>query len=596
VKTTTNRSTTLEIAGAVRPREYNCVNLLLDYLHAEGTRYVFGVPGGALAEFMRAVSSSEEVEFVVSKHETGAAFMADGYARVSGKLGVCASTTGPGATNMLTGVSVAHFDGVPLLCISGATARGEVGRWALQETSGRGVDTASLYRTVSHFSEIVPSAEAMSPMLGSALRHCWAGARGAAYIGLPTDLSTAKLEPLAVPTSPSQYRGTSVACDQSASRRAAELLARARRPVFFVGSGTRGLVDRRSLVSLAERLGAPVATSCKAKGLFPEDHPLSLRNFGMAGSLWANEWMPRPDNDLILILGSSLNDWATGGWNRGLLEGRTVVQVDIEQRNICSWSLIDQAVIGDINVVLDSLHAHLDELDISPIEVNSRWQSVVQFKESKPRSVQMDRMHSPSTPLKPQRVIRELEEVLPEDAIVFVDSGNTTGWVLHYLTFRAEQQFHCCFRLLSMGYAFPASIGGKMAAPDKPVIAIGGDGALLMNGTELHTAVQKKLNLVWICFFDEKLGMVYHGNRAIIGSGVYSDLSPLDPVRFAESLGAEGIYVDRPDQLREVLPRALAQPHPTLLCVAVDPSESPPFGARFAALTKQMGKSTDGRR
>lgn len=591
MKTTTTRSTNLDVAAAVRPREYNCVSLLLDYLQAEGTRYVFGVPGGALAEFMRAVSSSDQVEFVVSKHETGAAFMADGYARVSGRLGVCASTTGPGATNMLTGVSVAHFDGVPLLCISGATARGEVGRWALQETSGRGVDTASLYRNVSAFSEIVPSAEAMPTLLGSALRHCWAGARGAAYIGLPTDLSTAHLEPRAVPTHPSQYRGTAAACDESASRRAAELLARARRPVFFVGSGTRGLGDRRQLVSLAERLGAGVATSCKAKGLFPEEHPLSLRNFGMAGSLWANEWMARPDNDVILVLGSSLNDWATGGWNRALLEGRTVIQVDIEQRNICTWSLIDQAVIGDMNVVLDRLHAHLDQLVVSPIEVNARWQSVVDFKASKPRAVKLDEMQSSSTPLKPQRVIQDLEAVLPDDAIVFVDSGNTTGWVLHYLTFRAEQQFHCCFRLLSMGYAFPASIGGKMAAGDKPVIAIGGDGALLMNGTELHTAVQKKLNVVWICFFDEKLGMVYHGNRAIIGSGVYSDLHPLDPVRFAESLGAEGVRVDQPGQLRDVLPHALRQDHPTLICVAVDPSESPPFGARFAALTKQMGKS-----
>ncbi len=576
------------------PADYNCANLLFDYLQAEEVQYVFGVPGGALAEFMRVANASRQITFVVSKHEGGGAFMADGYARVSGKLGVCVSTTGPGATNMMTGVAVAHFDGVPLLSISGCTARHEVGKAALQETSSRGVDTAAIFRSISHFSEILPAAEAMPALLSSALRHCWAGGRGAAYIGLPTDLSTAAIDPRLAPKRPEQYRmrGASL-CDEAAVGRAARALAAAKRPLIFAGSGCRGLGEPVLLSRLAERLGAGVATTLKAKGVMPEDHPLSLRNFGVAGSLWANEWVVDAHNDLILVLGSSLSDWATGNWNEGLFAGRKVIQVDIDPRNICSWAPVDEVVIGDMNAVLASLHRQLDEYAIAPLAVSHRRAQLQAFKAQRSPVAEPEATGSDQVPLKPQRVIRELEDALPDDAVLFVDSGNTTAWTLHYLTLRAQQQFHCGTRLLSMGYAFAASVGGKLAAPDKPVIAIGGDGALLMNGTELHTAAQMQLGLVWICFFDQQLGTVFHGNRTLIGTGAYADMSPFDPVAFAASMGAVGVRITDPGELAPALDEALARQRPTLICVVIDPNEAPPFGARFAARSQQMGTIGD---
>jgi len=565
---------------------YKGMDLVLSYLSAENTQYAFGVPGGALAEFMRAAQKDRRVEFIVSKHESGGAFMADGYARVSGRLGVCVATTGPGATNMLTGVAVAHADGIPVLAIAGCTARTDVGRGAFQETSPRGVDAAALFRSVGAFGELVSDARTLPVALGTAIRHCWAGKGGASFIGIPTDIGAAPSDPAWSPQRTSQYRAESLGVDQAAVRRAAELVAEAKNPCLFVGFGARGLAEPNLLTRLAERLGAPAATTHKAKGLFPEDHPLSLKNFGVASSAWAMDWLTGSNVDLLIVIGSSLDEWATGGWNAKLFEGRKILQIDIDPCRVGRAAFVEHAVIGRVEPILEALHRALDEMSIAEPDVERRAAAVAEFKASRPST---DEHHCTSldTPLKPQRVVRELQRALPDDAIVFVDSGNTTFWLLNHLSIGAGQRFFVSGPA-SMGYGFAASIGGKFAAPRQPVIAVGGDGALLMNGCELHTAVAHNLPIVWICFYDRKLGTVKHGNRMLIETEAYSELDHFDPVRFAESVGAHAIRVDRPDGLEEALPRALAMARPVLLCVHVDPDEAPPFGARIRGLRTQM--------
>ncbi len=278
---------------------YNGMNLLLGYIAAEETRYVFGVPGGALAEFMRAAHQSADIEFIVSKQESGGAFMADGYARVSGKLGVCVATTGPGATNMLTGVTVANADGVPVLAIAGCTARTDSGRGAFQETSPSGVDMAAIFRHVGAFGELVSDPRTLPTVLGKAIRHCWAGSGGAAFVGVPTDVGAAPSDPAWAPKRYTQYRSNSRAFDDDSVARAVEILAGAENPCLFVGSGAKKASRTGLITKLAERLGAPAVTSHRAKGLFPEDHRLSLKNFGVASSLWASEWLTGSDVDVL---------------------------------------------------------------------------------------------------------------------------------------------------------------------------------------------------------------------------------------------------------------------------------------------------------
>jgi acetolactate synthase-1/2/3 large subunit len=567
------------------------MNLLLKYLAAEQTKYVFGVPGGALAEFMRAAQGDHALEFIVSKHETGGAFMADGYARVSGRLGVCVATTGPGATNMLTGVAVANADGVPVLALAGCTARADIGRGAFQETSPSGIDAATIFRGVGAFGEYVSDARALPVTLGRAIRHCWAGGGGAAFVGIPTDIGAAEIDTKHAPSSPTQYRTDAEASDPRSIARASELLAQAEHPCLFVGSGARRLAQPELLIHLAERLGAPVVTTYKAKGVFPEDHPLSLKNFGVASSAWAHEWIHSGQSDLLFVIGSSLNEWATGSWAANLFANRKLIQLDIDARRIGRGVFVDHGIVGHVEPTLEGIHRELDRRE--PLAVQRRIDKVRAFKASLPSFDDGPARRVSEGPLKPQRVVHELQRALPDDAIVFVDSGNTTFWLLEQLTLRASQQFHVSGPA-SMGFGFAASVGGKFAAPDRPVIAVGGDGALLMNGSELHTAVAHNLPLVWICFYDKALGTVKHGNRMLIETEAYSELEHFDPARFAESVGAHAIRIERPGELEEGLPRALAMRRPVLFCVHIDAAEPPPFGARIRGLRSQVHKEAIG--
>lgn len=566
---------------------YNGMNLLLAYLAAEGSRYVFGVPGGSLAEFMRATHQSNEIEFIVSKQETGGAFMADGYARVSGRLGVCVATTGPGSTNMLTGVAAASFDRVPVLAISGCTARSDAGRGAFQETSTAVVDMAAIVRHVGAFGELVSDPRALPTALGRALRHCWAGGGGAAFVGIPTDVGAAPSNPEWAPRSAAQYRGGSRPFDESTVSRAVEILAKANSPCIFVGSGARSIARSNLLTGLAERLGAPVVTSQRGKGIFPEDHRLSLKNFGIASSLWADEWLTGPNVDVLLIIGSSLTEWATSAWSSKAFAGRTIIQIDIDPNNVARPILIEHAVIGHVEPALAAIHRKLDSVDIPLRDVVARCEKVAVFKRSHASAKDVKLESSEARPLKPQRVIRELESALPDDAIVFVDTGNTTFWLLHHWSMRGRQEFHFS-GMASMGHGFAASIGGKFAAPGRPVIAVGGDGALLMNGCELHTAVQYDVPVVWIVFNDKKYGTIKHGLQQLIGMEIYSALDDFDPARFAESVGAASMRIDGPGELARALPRAIAMGRPVLLSVSVDPEEAPPFGSRIRDLKAQI--------
>ncbi len=296
---------------------------------------------------------------------------------------------------------------------------------------------------------------------------------------------------------------------------------------------------------------------------------------------------PGVDVGVLVVLGSSLGEWSTSSWNSKIFEGRTIIQIDVDPRKVARPALIEHAVIGHIEPVLEAIHRKLDAVEIPVAKLAQRYEKVDLFKRSRPATNDVDIESSESVPLKPQRVIRDLQRALPDDAIVFVDSGNTTFWLLHHWQMRGNQEFYVS-GMASMGYGLAASIGGKFAAPKRPVIALGGDGALLMNGCELHTAVQHNVPVVWIIFYDKKLGTVKHGNRVLIGTEAYSELDDFDPMRFAESVGAVGIQVDRPGQLVDALPKAIAMGRPVLLCVHVDPNEAPPFGSRMRGLKTQM--------
>lgn len=304
------------------------VDIFLRYLEAEGAQVVFGIPGGLLHPFFEAVDSDPRFKLIVTKHEEGAAFMADGYGRTSHKLAVCAGTAGPGATNLLTGVSCAYADSVPMMVVTGQAASHAIGKGAAQETGREDMDIVAMFRPVTKYSAMVPSPEALPAHLRRALRAALTGRPGPVHLNIPVDFWDKSVSEEWF--NPTTYRPETRMFDRTAVQKATRALLAARHPILLVGSGV-GIAEADSnLRSLAELIPARVATSPRAKGIFPEDHPLSLGVFGFAGHKLAREMMLGSGVDVLMTIGASLNETTTLNWNSSLKPTTCLIQLDVD--------------------------------------------------------------------------------------------------------------------------------------------------------------------------------------------------------------------------------------------------------------------------
>jgi len=567
------------VPTADRAETITAIQLLLKYLEAEKVEYIFGIPGGPLMPLYEAMFDSGRVRHILAKHEEGAAFMADGYARVRGGLGVCCATTGPGATNALTGVACAYMDSVPILLLTAQVALNAFGKGAAQESSFYGVDVVELYKPVTKASLMLLSGEKMSETARFVLRTALSGRPGPVHLSLPADLVKKNVPLDLVP--PSRYRASLENFDRGAVKEACRLLAAAKRPAILCGHGVYMSRAWPELKRLAERLGAPVATTPKGKGLFPEDHLLSLGVFGFAGSPQADAVMLSGDTDVLLTVGTSLGE---------LRPTQALIQIDVDPREIGKNYPAELGVVGDAKTVLNEMLFQLDrdqrwkEGDASA----ARAERVKAIKAAHPRTVRSEGFDDLSTPLKPQRLMRELREAAPANAIYFVDIGNVMAWALHFFPVYEPGTFHINLGLASMGHAVAAAIGGKLAAPDRPVIALVGDAAFAMNGMEVHAAVEFNVPVIWIVMNNGGHGMVCHGERLQFKGKFQTGKFrvPLDIAALAEAMGALGLKVEKPGELAGALATALRSGRPTVIDVRTDPDEMPPLAMRIETLDR----------
>ena len=565
------------------PAAPRVIDVFLRYLKAEGVSVVFGIPGGLLHPFFEVIEKDADITLVVSKHEEGAAFMADGWARVSRKLSVCAGTAGPGATNLLTGVACAFADGVPMLVVTGQAASHTLGKGAAQETSREDMDIVAMFRPVTKYSAMVTSPESMAQHLRRALRLALTGRPGPVHLNVPVDLWE---RPLAEAWfDPKTYRPDTKLFDRQAVQRTAQALLEAKRPVLFVGSGVGIASAQQHLRALAELLPARVATTPRGKGLFPEDNPLSLGVMGFAGHAAAREVLLGTECDLLLTVGTSLNETATLNWTPALRKNRTFIQLDIDADRIGRNYPVDVALVGDAQTVLVEIVYHLHRLMRDGKNAASTWASA-----PPPQRVYNEAALRDSTqvPLTPQRWRRDLEEALPEDAIIFSDIGGHMLSNIHYLTIKDGQRFVLNLGFGSMGHGTVAPIGAALAAPRQPVIAIIGDACFTMNGMELVTAVEHGIpRLVWIVENNNMHGITWHGSK-LVGSR-----QPLDSIKYrktievaaiARAMGLASWVVESPNQIQNVLREALFSPGPSLIEVRVDGNIAPPLGDRAKSI------------
>ncbi|MEU1281430.1 thiamine pyrophosphate-binding protein [Streptomyces sp. NPDC005805] len=560
-------------------RTLNGASLILEHLVQAGVDTVFGVPGGAISPIMQRIRTHPGLRMVVAAHEAGAAFMADGYARSGGGMGVCLVTAGPGATNALTGVAAAHLDGVPLLLVSGQVPAHRTGTTAVQEsTSECGVDTAALFRHATGYSTRVPDSASLPRLLRRALS--LATSQGCAvHLAVPSDVSRAPAaESLSVQPAPEASGGPPGAL---AGDELAGVLRQCRRPLFFLGGGARRALTRYGdeFRQCVERMNIPVTTSVRAKGIFPESHPLSLGVFGLAGSRAARAYSAE-GIDVLIVLGSRLGEWATGGNTAGLENARVIVHVDADPTVFGQVVPAHHAITGDAGAFIRDLHA--------ATEGRAGRKSDRGF----PVRERPEVAHTDSTGRLPASVlISEFSQCMGPDTDVFVDMGNCTGWATRYLTVDPPGRIFIPTGLATMGWSCGAVIGGKAARPDRNAVALVGDGAFLMNGTEVATAARQRLGVVYVVLNDGYLGMVNHGESWESGADLddpFYHLGSVDLGEFARSLGARAVRIDSPGQLLKELPLALEQAArqgvPYVLTAAVDHLEPPPYGERFATV------------
>jgi len=551
------------------------IHAILEILENEGVKYIFGVPGGPLTGLFEAMRQRQTIRLVLAKHEAGAAFMAAANARVGGGLAVCCGTSGPGATNALTGIASAYADCLPVLLLTGQVATSAFGKGAIQESSAFGTDIVDLFRSVTKLSAMLPSSERTPDILRTAIRTAMTGRPGPVHLNMPADMVT-RVVPYK-PVKPARYRPGACPVDRAAIAKAAELLAAAERPCVLAGSGVALARASDALVEFARANGIPVATSPKGKGTFPEDDPLSLGVLGFGGHDLAEKYIATVD--VLVVIGSSLNEFVTNGGTIAIRPTTALVQIDVDPGIMARNYPIDLAVIGDAQGALRELTARLSApTESSGLRVVRDNRHLHSLRSGTARYMAAEMLEADTVPIKPQRLIVEMRAAMPNDALLFVDNGNSIIWGTHYFEARRPNTYFIDLGFAAMGSAVAGVVGGAMAARGRRAVALVGDAAFAMHGFEVHTAVEERLPIVWVVLNNGGHGMVHQGDQLMKGVdlGVSLFRVPLDIAGLGRAMGARGVRVDSAQDFRREFEAALCADGPTVIDVIIDAEEIAP--------------------
>jgi acetolactate synthase-1/2/3 large subunit len=533
---------------------------LLESLKAEHVKHIFGIPGGAIIPTYDAFYDEHEIQHILTRHEQGAAHAADGYARALGKPGVCMTTSGPGATNLTTGILNAYMDSSPVIAISGQMPTSMLGSDAFQEA-----DMLSIMLPVTKHNFIVHRIDELPAVVRLAFRIATTGRPGPVHIDLPKNVQVDKAD-LKIPADIRYDKKVKLEPDAEDVRKAVDILVNAEQPVIYAGGGVIWSGASAELVELAELLGAPVVTSLLGKGTIPEDHPLALGMLGMHGRMAAN--LAVTESDVLLGVGVRFSDRATGDV-RHFAPRAKIIHIDIDPVEIGKNVRVDLPIVGDAKQSLVAIIRWLRS------QVRRGRTSEWLRRIKKLREELAPRMDYDEIPIKPQRAIKEIMSVLDDDAIIVTEVGQCQMWAAHFCQIKKPRHFISSGGLGTMGFGFPAAMGAKVACPRCDVVNIAGDGSFLMNSQELATVVENKINVVSCIFNNGYLGMVKQWQDLFFQkrrSAVKLGKSP-DFVKLAEAYGAWGDRAVRPSEIAPKLREALRCGKPAVLDIPIDPDE-----------------------
>jgi acetolactate synthase, large subunit (EC 2.2.1.6) len=549
-------------------KEKRGADIVVDVLIKEGVDTVFGLPGGAIMEVYDALFDAP-IRNILARHEQAACHMADGYARATGKVGVVIATSGPGATNLVTGLATAYMDSIPLVAITGQVPRHYIGTDAFQEA-----DVIGITRPITKHNFLVTDIKDLPLILRQAFYLARTGRPGPVLVDIPKDITQQKTT-YKMPTD-EEVRESLPGYNPHTEgnpvqiKKAAELIRKATRPVLYVGGGAILSDAAEEIYKLSHLAQIPVTTTNMGKGAFPETDPLALHMLGMHGTYYAN--MAVYHSDLLIAVGARFDDRVTGKINEFAPEAK-IIHIDIDPASISKTITVDVPIVGDVKNVLRKLIKELEEKPVEWIAAREQWlKQINEWKEKHPLNYRKsDKI------IKPQAVIEEIYNVTNGEAIISAGVGQHQMWAAMFYKYKYPRQFLNSGGLGTMGFGFPAAVGAKIGRPDKIVFAIEGDGSFIMNVQDLATAVQYRVPVKIAIINNGFLGMVRQWQQFFYDSRYANVCLSVQPdfVKLAESFGAVGLRATKPSEVREVLLKAMEiNDRPVLIDFVVDREEN----------------------
>lgn len=534
--------------------------LMVKSLEREGVKAAFGIPGGAIIDFYDRIRDSN-INHILMRHEQGAAHAADGYARASGKQGVCIATSGPGATNLVTGIANAFLDSSPVVAITGQVPTHMIGRDAFQEA-----DIVGIVSPITKFAYQVRYTNEIPAIFRKAFQVAVDGRQGPVLIDVPKDVQQKEVPESVLEETSVNYLRPSRSPDPAKVKSIAKLLCDSERPLLICGGGVIASGAQDELLALSDYLMAPVATTLMGKGAIPEDHPLCLGMLGMHGKAEAN--LSTFEADTILVVGARFSDRSTGKFSEFAKQAR-LIHIDIDEAEIGKNIKPQCFMVSDAKLALKAIYDEV--VRISKKRENTAWSKRV--KELKDTFVPLY-LKEAEGGLSPSKILRILREELPRESVVTTGVGQNQMWAALHFDAYSPRTFISSGGLGTMGFGFPASIGAKVARPEVPVFCVDGDGSFLMTSQNLATVAYYKIAVNVVVMNNRYLGMVkqwqdmfYRGRLSAVELGETPDM-----VKLAEAFGVDGARVGSYDEFRSAVRKALRSDVCNVIDVPIDPN------------------------
>lgn len=563
-------------------------DLIVEYLEQFGVEYVFGVPGSPLGPLFDSLLRSERrggPRAVLARHEAGAAFIADGYARESGRLGVCCSTTGPGATNLITGVASAYAEQIPMLVITSQTRISDFSFGSFQDSSRDGIDIMSMFEHCTRFNSMVTHPNQLEKKLAAALACAMGNPKGPAHLSIPIDIFSAKADaPASFKNLYALLSATETAVDGSALDRLHEevtaVLQHGGKIAILAGSNCIGAGEE--ITRFAEYTSAEIVTTPRGKPAINPYHPLSRGVFGCAGHASARQALADERVELILAVGTNLGEWSTSKWDPIIMNGK-MVHIHCDRSAFIRSPMARLHVQGAINTVFAKLNDRFgvgnrtchQTGNFDPVALAKNAYIPAGIEVRCPECCQPP---SEGQLLKAPQVFCELIRRLPGETRFFIDNSNSVPWSIHYFFHSRPESYHLSIEFATMAWAVGAAIGGAFAHQYAPSVCIAGDGCYLMSGQEITVAVERQLPVLFVVLDDQAYGLIRHGHRVTGSEKVEYRIPAVDFAMMARATGAVAHTIREIRDFDSIDWQALAlRQGPTLLHVLIDPEEPPPL-------------------